>query len=108
MVDLSPRAQALKQQLLRRYLDSLPAKRAELDEAWQAARSEQTAAQGLAQMKSLVHRLAGSAGSYGLDGLNEAAQALNKALADIGSPAGQLGDIEAYVEDLLSALDNDN
>jgi HPt (histidine-containing phosphotransfer) domain-containing protein len=106
MVDLSPQAQAMKQKLLGRYIDSLPAKQAELAEAWQSARSQNTASQGLSQLKSLAHRLAGSAGSYGLGELSEAALALDRVLADCGGSPPRLADIEGYVTGLMTALDN--
>jgi HPt (histidine-containing phosphotransfer) domain-containing protein len=60
------------------------------------------------QLKSLVHRLAGSAGSYGLDELSEAALALNQALADSDGSPRRLAEIESNVTDLLAALDIDS
>lgn len=66
------------EELRRRYREKLPEKLAELQQALELARQD---SQKLALAKSLAHRLHGSAGSYGLPELGEAAGRLEAELS---------------------------
>ncbi len=104
MTGLSPRARELQARLLRRYLDSLPEKQAELEIAWQALQDMGWNAEPLANLKTPVHRLAGSAGSYGLEELGLAARTLDKSLRTADPEPGQRDAIRQQFELLISAL----
>jgi HPt (histidine-containing phosphotransfer) domain-containing protein len=104
MTELSPRAQELQKQLLRRYFDSLPEKRTQLADAWAVVQASAWSADSLARLKTPVHRLAGSAGSYGLEEVGWAARALDASLKVSGTTPEQQDEIEQQLETLLAAL----
>ncbi|MBT8058376.1 MAG: Hpt domain-containing protein [Gammaproteobacteria bacterium] len=104
MTGLSPRAQELQARLLRRYLDSIPEKKAELERAWEAVQNDAWSADALARFKTPVHRLAGSAGSYGLDELGQAARALDVRLKSLNPTPEQRDEIQGQFGVLLGAL----
>jgi HPt (histidine-containing phosphotransfer) domain-containing protein len=80
MPGLSREAQIRQQQLQRKYIDSLPAKRSRIEERWKQLQSSSWSDAVLAALQADVHRLAGSAGSYGLHDLGEAASRLESTL----------------------------
>ncbi len=87
MHGLSREAQARQAQLLRKYIASLPEKQARIDNGWKQLQSSGWSAELLAKLKIEVHRLAGSAGSYGFDGLGAVALTLEGSLkSGAGSP----------------------
>lgn len=100
MSSLSPEAERLQARLRERYIDSLPDKRAAIDAAWQRVRSCGWRDRDVASLRNLAHRLAGSAGSYGLDALGLAACELDASLASAVDDA-QRGTIETRVSTLL-------
>lgn len=106
MTDLSPEGRTLQEKLLRRYLDSLPDKRADLAEAWQAVLSEGSGTESLTRLRRLTHRLAGSAGSYGLNEVGLAALALEQAIQQAGAKPPGLDGIRYRVEELLGILED--
>ena len=89
-------------QLRRQYIDEAPARLAELRAALSRAREGDLAALG--DLRQLLHRLAGSGGSYGLDAVTEqarAGEAIAYAIAQRGgappSPA-ELGRLEERIQ----------
>jgi hypothetical protein len=66
---LSENAKALIEQQRQKYIKSLPAKRDRIAECW--SRSRATGADAVDRQSLLlqIHRIAGSAGIYGFDGL---------------------------------------
>jgi HPt (histidine-containing phosphotransfer) domain-containing protein len=104
MTELSPRAQELQAQLLRRYLDSIPEKRTELETAWESLRAGAWSTDSLAGLKTPVHRLAGSAGSYGLEDVGQAARTLDASLKVSSPTREQRNEIQRQFEVLLSTL----
>lgn len=90
--------------LLRRYLDSFPEKQAELEDGWQRVQANGWSAESLASFRTPVHRLAGSAGSYGLKELGRAARVLDAALKTPVPTRQQRDDIMRQFEDLMSVV----
>jgi HPt (histidine-containing phosphotransfer) domain-containing protein len=80
-MNLSPRAQQLAALQLEKYLRSFPQKRKRLRDCWMAIERNGSTVELSADLKTEVHRLAGSAGSYGLDELSDAAQRVDLLLA---------------------------
>lgn len=66
--------------LLRQYLDQLPAKLSALERGWQLMAESVGAESEAAELRLQVHRLAGSAGSYGLSAVGEKALILDTLL----------------------------
>jgi HPt (histidine-containing phosphotransfer) domain-containing protein len=66
--------------LRRTYLQGMPARRAALDEAWQAC-TEAGADGPWEQLRGVAHKLSGSASSYGFEALGVAARELDKLLS---------------------------
>jgi len=87
MHGLSSEAQARQAQLLRKYMASLPEKRARIGDGWKQLQSSGWSADMLAKLIIEVHRLAGSAGSYGFEELGAVALTLVGSLkSGAGSP----------------------
>jgi HPt (histidine-containing phosphotransfer) domain-containing protein len=80
MVELSQQAQIRLQQMRDNYKQSLPAKKNELEAAWAVCMESEWTEESVAALKSLAHKLGGSAGLYGFSELGEAARALDGAL----------------------------
>lgn len=110
MQDLSSEAQALQAQLLSRYVASLPEKRARIYNCWQRVESSGWNADMLAKLKAEVHRLAGSAGSYGLEELGALASTFEASLklaATSPQPRGTIGQQFTHlIQSLDAALNN--
>lgn len=85
MVELSQQAQMRLQQMRDNYKQSLPAKKAELEAAWAACMQADWEEESVAALKTLAHKLGGSAGLYGFDDLGKAARALDLSLLEAGS-----------------------
>ena len=107
-MDLSPQASARLARLKENYLRSLNDKRAAIESARQAAEAADFAPEALAEFRHLVHKLAGSAGTYGLEDIYRQAVALEdtlKALQDEkGERAALLGTMREQSDTLLTAL----
>lgn len=86
MVELSQQAQMRLQQMRDNYKQSLPAKKNELEAAWASCMASQWAGDTVAELKSLAHKLGGSAGLYGFDALGEASRALDTGLSGVFEP----------------------
>jgi HPt (histidine-containing phosphotransfer) domain-containing protein len=70
------------EQLHRRYRARLPSKLAELEAALSEARGAPLDGAPLARLRDRAHRLRGSAGSYGLAAVSEAAARIDDLAAD--------------------------
>ena len=81
-MNLSPRAQELLALQQVKYLRSLPDKKARLEKALNAIKQQGWKPNLEEALKMEVHRLSGSAGSYGLSSLGKAAQRLDLMLSD--------------------------
>jgi len=80
-MNMSPRAMELLAAQQKKYLQSFPAKKERIEQCWEAIQHHGWTPELTAKLKTEVHRLSGSAGSYGLDDLSKAAQALDRHLA---------------------------
>lgn len=105
MDKLSTAAQARYQALVERYLASLPAKRQRLMTLYRQWAAGGWQDDALGPLKLEVHRLAGSAGSYGLEGLGQRAARLDRDLGRAAQDAAMREACEAQMQALLSALD---
>ncbi|MFT5140336.1 MAG: HPt (histidine-containing phosphotransfer) domain-containing protein [Lysobacterales bacterium] len=85
--------------------DSLPAKRARISSCWHSIQNEGWSFQFLSDLKTQVHRLSGSAGSYGLISLGLAAKNLDKVLALETEIPSLNSSIPKLIEQLLLAFD---
>ena len=104
MQDLSGKAQALQERLVRRYLASLPEKREKITACWKEVQSGDWNPDQVDRMKIEIHRLAGSAGSYGLEELGALASRLENSLkSESGIPEHRLV-IGRQTAELLDAL----
>lgn len=103
-MNLSPRAKQLLALQQAKYLRSLPEKKARLANAWNATRQQGWTPESSEVLKTEVHRLSGSAGSYGLHSLGKAAQNLDSLLADSTKFVTPSADLEAEFEKLMDVL----
>ncbi len=83
MPNLSPDAQQKISQLKREYVASLPKKLAILDENWQKIIDGSFEMTHLELLRTHSHKLAGSAGSYGLDKISNTARSLEELCLEI-------------------------
>ena len=97
---LSPRAQQLLARQQDRYMQSLADKRLRIEDSYSAILCHGWTPEHSEKLKTRVHKLSGSAGSYGLDALGQAAQKLDALLA--GGAGGKQIDVEPESE--LGAL----
>ena len=81
-MNLSPRARELLALQHKKYLQSLPDKKARISRRWSEIQRQGWSPELSARFKTEVHRLSGSAGSYGLDALGRAAHQLDLFLVD--------------------------
>jgi HPt (histidine-containing phosphotransfer) domain-containing protein len=84
--------------LRRRYLASFPEKRASLAAAWQVDRADTTRA----SLYRLAHRLAGSAGAYGIAEVSHAAARLEQLLLEPAATVDQIGHALGEVDEALA------
>ncbi len=103
---LSSEGKAAEARLRRKYIDSLPAKRVLINDHWEQLQASGWSANALAALQAEVHRLTGSAGSYGFENLGAIASTLETFLrsGDGTSDWHQL--ISQQVSDLLTALES--
>ena len=106
-MNLSPRGQQLIALQQIKYLQSLPEKKARLALYLAGVQEHGWTPESFNELKLEVHRLTGSAGSYGLMSLGRTAQKLERILAESNhipkadSMAGLLGGMD----DLFQVLD---
>lgn len=81
-------AETRLQALQSRYQTSLPNKRASVELAWRALCADSTDPARLESLTRLVHRLAGSAGSYGYEEIGEIAGSADALLEKFGRRDG--------------------
>ena len=89
--------------LIEMYRGSLPGKQREIDGAWQAAAAADWNSDELKPLYHLVHKLAGSAGSYGFRELSEQTRKLDRRLSDTLAGEGPL-DVAAAQADYDAIL----
>lgn len=99
MFELSPQAQVRLQQMRDNYRQALPLKKNELEASWAQCRKTGWSGASVAELKSLAHKLAGSAGLFGLDDLGAAAKALDR-----GLPISAVPLINADVQQVLALM----
>ena len=108
-MNLSPRGQQLIALQQIKYLQSLPEKKARLDLYLTAVQQHGWTPASFNELKLEVHRLTGSAGSYGLVSLGSAAQKLDLMLADNKNSKVQTADFTAEffggMDELFQVLD---
>lgn len=109
MADLSPDGRARQAALTRRYVASLPEKKSRIQALWRDAKSGGWRAGDLNGLRVEVHRLAGSAGSYGMDALGQAASRLEAGLKNAAKAHGDGRSAtplaQELLQDLLAAFD---
>lgn len=94
-------------ELLAAYTRALPAKLAEIRTSWARAESEPPDPGAVQVLHRLVHRLAGTAATYGHPAIGTVARALEEALEDdAGAAVALTGEQRARARSLLSALDD--
>ena len=76
--ELSPKLQ----KLIEMYRDGLGDKQTDIDAAWARASDAGWQGESLKALYDLVHKLAGSSGSYGFRDLSEVARVLDRRLSD--------------------------
>lgn len=104
MSGLSRKAQALQARLTRMFIATLPEKHASFEASWDQVRVSQWSPEPLAQLGTLAHKLAGSAGSYGFEELGALALKLDVALDNSKSTQEQRLLIERLTVNLIKAL----
>ena len=104
MQGLSGEAQAMQAQLVRKYVASLPGKRARIEDCWKLIQCSEWSADSLGKLKQEVHRLSGSAGSYGLEELGAFAQSFEQSLKSVAYSAQQRSDIGIKYARLIGLL----
>jgi HPt (histidine-containing phosphotransfer) domain-containing protein len=104
-MNLSPRAREQLAVQHQKYFDSLPAKRERIVACWHAIQSDGWGSEQLRDLKTEVHRLSGSAGSYGLPDLGLAARNLDKVLSADLNPSIITTSIAELTDELLHTLD---
>jgi HPt (histidine-containing phosphotransfer) domain-containing protein len=105
---LSEHAKKLIAERRRIYIESMPAKRKAIQQCMDqvktaAQRGETILCEKLFQH---VHRLAGSAGSYGFDTLGQAASSVDRYLIANSHRADDPKDLAAKLQKLLTEIDN--
>lgn len=105
MPDLTADARQLHAKLLKKYLAALPGKRSRIAGLKRELMADGWRQDALSQFKVEVHRLAGSAGSYGLAALGDVALRLDGALTTGTDTVDQRAQVIALADDLLRAFD---
>lgn len=106
MTELSQEALLAQAGLTRKYLESLPGKKAGIQASWKEVQSSDWDKGALAELRILVHRLAGSAGSYGLENLGVAASSLDESLKPGTVTPALRQSIRQQLNELLEALEH--
>lgn len=76
MSDLSANAQQKVLELTKAYIGSFPEKINQLEGCWQNIEESKFAEEGLTELRSACHKIAGSSGSYNLLDISNAAKAV--------------------------------
>ena len=108
LISLSEQAQRLIAEQRRRYVDSMPAKRkAILECVDQVNAAVQSRDPDLCDtLFQQVHRLAGSAGSYGFDALGRAASVVDRYLIAKSPGVDELPELESFLQKLVDEIDD--
>lgn len=101
---LSSEARALQAQLTRKFIASLPDKQARFEQCWREVQASGWSPEPLARLRTLAHRLAGSAGSYGFDDLGALALRLDVSLETKADSGAQRQVVSERTTDLIQAL----
>jgi len=101
---LSPRAQQFLARQQEIYLRSLPDKKARLEKTWNAIKREGWETELAETLQMEIHRLSGSAGSYGFNSLGKAAQRLDLMMADSSFFKNPGAEFDAKFGGLMDAL----
>jgi HPt (histidine-containing phosphotransfer) domain-containing protein len=104
-MNFSPQTKERLVQQQTKYLNSLPSKRARISSCWNLIQNEGWSYELLNDLRTEVHRLSGSAGSYGLNSLGAAAQNLDRMLALETEMSSLTSSISELIEQLLLAFD---
>ncbi|MCP4046293.1 MAG: hypothetical protein GY732_09930 [Gammaproteobacteria bacterium] len=105
MKELSPRARKLIAAQRDRYLAKLPAWKSHVEQLWAGAISAQDTANVVAELTTIAHRLAGSAGNFGLVNLGQAALALEQGLKESRSASNCIAtSCQPLIDQLLTAF----
>ena len=105
---LSERAQELIANQRRRYIDSMPDKREVINQCL-AQVSAAVLSGEVCLYETLfqqVHRLAGSAGSYGFESLGQAALVIDRCLITHSTGVSDLAELVPMLKNLLDEIDN--
>jgi len=93
------------EQLKLSYLRSLTAKSAEINGHWQRVLDTDFGTGALHDLKTIVHRISGSAGMYGLGDVSASAQRIDEQLTDAhGADHAWRDNLQRSVEDLLKLM----
>lgn len=104
-MNLSPRARERVALQKARYLQSLPDKKMRIEDCWRALHHHGWTPELSGNLITEVHRLSGSAGSYGFSALSQAAQKLDLLLARDVIAGTSGSEHENLIEALLDAID---
>ncbi len=104
VMDLSPQGRERLARLREKYRRSLDEKRSAIAAAHRAAVAADFAPEALAEFRHLVHKLAGSAGTYGFDGIFQCADALEDTLKALQDGQGGRAALIARMERRRAAL----
>lgn len=104
-MNLSPQASEQLEIQRLRYLQSLSEKREKIEAAWITASNDNWEHASFEHFKTQIHRLAGSAGSYGLDRLGRAAKCLDHLLGTIPENESPADRAQALKQEVLLHLD---
>ena len=88
-----------------KYLDSLGAKKSRIEECWKSIQSDGWTQGRINTLRTEVHRLSGSARSYGLRDLGNAAQDLDRTLVMETEMSSLSGSINGLIIVLMSTFD---
>lgn len=108
LIMLSEQANKRIAEQRRRYIESMPVKKAAIQKymvqvSAAVRRGESDLSDELFQQ---VHRLAGSAGSYGFDSLGQAASLVDRYLIDNSPNIGELPELASMLQKLLDEIDD--
>lgn len=105
---LSERAKKLIAEQQHIYIDSMPAKKLAIQQCM--AQVKAVAGSGAPDLCDKlfqhVHRLAGSAGSYGFDSLGQAASIVDRYLISNSPGVGDLTELAGMLQNLLTEIDD--
>lgn len=101
----SARTRELLAEQQQRYFRSLPQKRAQIERCWETIQVNGPTSANTDEFRLHVHRLAGSAGSYGLGGVGDAAKQLDLVLGSGAHVAVDWQTVESTMAELLQQFD---